>query len=850
MKFSENWLRTWVNPELSSDELAHALTMAGLEVEALEAVAPEFNNVVVAEVLEVVKHPDADRLNVCRVNVGEAQPLTIVCGASNVAVGVKVPCARIGAVLPGDFSIKQAKVRNIESSGMLCSAKELGLATESNGLWLLPSDAPVGKALREYLELDDRLFTLKLTPNRSDCSGMAGIAREVAALTGSALKPLEIQAQPVALSEQLPVQVADAQACPLYCGRLLRGVNAAAATPTWMLRRLERSGLRGISAVVDITNYVMLEMGQPLHAFDAAQLSGGITVRRARNGEELTLLNEQAVKLDAEILVIADDARALALAGIMGGQGSGVETTTQDVFLESAFFHPDAIAGKARRFGLATDSSFRFERGVDFAATRQALERATQLLLEICGGKAGEISEVRGRLPARSAIALRRSRVARVLGIALDNAQIAGLLQRLQFEFTANSPLPNPPPMPSSQSSDGTTSHSANPSKNDGQAAGYPASGRGGEREKQSSIPAGEGAIAASARHLLDDDFSVTPPSFRFDLSIEVDLIEELARLHGYDNIPAQAPQAALTMLPCSELQRPLAQVQQTLVARDYQEIVSYAFVDEQVERELCGNDHPVALQNPIASNLAVMRSSLIGGLVGALRFNLNRKQARVRLFEIGACFARASDEYVQSQRLSGLVYGAAQPEQWGAAAKQVDFYDVKADVEALFAPQPLHFVVATHPALHPGRSAQIFCAGKPVGWLGELHPQWQQQYDMPQAAVWFEVELDAATRTQVPHMSEIAKFLPVRRDLAVLVDEAVTTQTLLNAMRQAAAPCVAEVALFDVYRGRGVEQGKKSLAFRVLLQDTQKTLTDSEIEQSVALLVEAIQQHGAQLRI
>ncbi|MDP1996453.1 MAG: phenylalanine--tRNA ligase subunit beta, partial [Gallionella sp.] len=804
MKFSENWLRTWVNPALSSEALAHTLTMAGLEVEALEPVAPAFNNVVVAEVLEVVKHPNADRLNVCQVNIGEAQPLTIVCGAANVAVGVKVPCARIGAVLPGDFAIKQAKVRNVESFGMLCSEKELGLAEESQGLWLLPANAPVGKTLREYLELDDKLFTLKLTPNRSDCSGMVGVAREVAALTGSVLKSLEIQAQPVALSEQLPVQVADAQACPLYCGRLVRGVNAAAVTPAWMLRRLERGGLRGISAVVDITNYVMLELGQPLHAFDAAQLSGGITVRRARNGEVLTLLNEQAVTLDEEVLVIADDACVLALAGIMGGQGSGVETATRDIFLESAFFHPDAIAGKARRFGLATDSSFRFERGVDFATTRQALERVTQLLLEICGGKAGEISEVRSRLPARSAIALRRSRVTRVLGIELGNAHIAALLQRLQFEFSANKEAPHPNPLP----------------------------------------PAGEGATAASARHLSDDDFSVTPPSFRFDLSIEADLIEELARLHGYDNIPAQAPQAALTMLPYSELQRPLAQVQQTLVARDYQEIVSYAFVDEQVERELCGNDHPVALQNPIASNLAVMRSSLIGGLVGALRFNLNRKQARVRLFEIGACFAKVNDghgrdaapddearharfplpnplpqageganeslrefhvnEYAQSQRLSGLAYGAAQPEQWGAVAKPVDFYDIKADVEALFAPQLLHFVAATHPALHPGRSARIFCAGQAVGWLGELHPQWQQQYDMPQAAVWFEVELDAATRTQVPHMSEIAKFLPVRRDLAVLVDEAVATQTLLDAMQQAVAPYVAEVALFDVYRGKG----------------------------------------------
>jgi len=526
-------------------------------------------------------------------------------------------------------------------------------------------------------------------------------------------------------------------------------------------------------------------MGQPLHAFDAAQLSGGITVRKARNGEVLTLLNEQAVVLDEEVLVIADDARVLALAGIMGGQGSGVETATRDVFLESAFFYPDAIAGKARRFGLATDSSFRFERGVDFAATRQALERATQLLLEICGGSAGAITEVRDELPQRTAIALRHLRVARVLGITLDNIQIATLLKRLQLDFVVKG-----------------------------------------------------------------DDFSVMPPSFRFDLSIEADLIEELARLYGYDNIPAQAPQAALTMLPYSESQRPLARIQQTLVSRDYQEIVSYAFVEEQVERDLCGNDKAVALQNPIASNLSVMRSSLIGGLVGALRFNLNRRQTRVRLFEAGACFAKVNDEYVQSQQLSGLAYGATLPEQWGVAAKPVDFYDVKADVEALFAPQLLCFVTATHPALHPGRSAQIYCGGQVVGWIGELHPRWQQQYDMAQPAVWFEVELGALTQAKVPRMNEIAKFLPVRRDLAVLADEAVAVQALLDVMQQAAAPYVQEIALFDVYRGKGVEQGKKSLAFRVLLQDTQKTLTDSEIEQSVALLVDVMQRHGAQLRM
>jgi phenylalanyl-tRNA synthetase beta chain len=784
MKFSENWLRTFVNPALSSAELSHLLTMAGLEVEGMDAVAPAFNKVVVAQVLEVVKHPNADRLNVCQVSVGEAQPLTIVCGAANVAVGIKVPCARIGAVLPGDFNIKQAKVRSIESFGMLCSAKELGLAETSDGLWLLPDDPPVGTTIREYLELDDHVFTLKLTPNRSDCSSLFGIAREVSALTASPCKPLAIAPHKATLNEQLKVQVEDVTACPLYCGRLIRSVNAAVSTPIWMRRRLERSGLRSINAVVDITNYVMLEMGQPMHAFDADKLSGGITVRRANQGESLILLNEQTAQLDAEVLVIADDTRVLAIAGIMGGQGSGVEASTADVFLESAFFHPDAIAGKARRFGLATDSSFRFERGVDYAATQQALERATQLLVEICGGNVGTVSEVLGTLPVRASIGLRHSRVARVLGISLSNEQIATLLTRLQFDFVASG-----------------------------------------------------------------DDYRVTPPSFRFDMSIEADLIEELARLYGYDNIPAIAPKTSLTMLPYSESQRPMSRIQQTLVSRDYQEIVSLAFLDEQVERDLCGNQNPLKLQNPIASNLAVMRSSLIGGLVEALRFNLNRKQARVRLFEVGACFAKVNENYVQTQCLSGLAYGVNSPEQWGVAAKSVDFFDVKADVEALFAPLALRCVAATHPALHPGRCAQLYLGDKCVGWLGELHPQWQQQYDLPLAPIWFEVELDALLQRSTPNMQEVAKFLPVRRDLAVLVDDAVTVQTLLDAMQKLSAPHVSEVVLFDVYRGKGVEESKKSLAFRVLLQDTEKTLTESAIDASMQLLIEILQKNGAQLR-
>lgn len=781
MKFSENWLRTWVDPRLNSAELAHLLTMAGLEVETMEPVAPAFNAVVVAEVLEVTRHPDADRLNVCKVDVGEAEALTIVCGAPNVAAGLRVPCARIGAVLPGDFNIKQAKVRGVASFGMLCSAKELGLAAESAGLWVLPADAPVGEDLREYMDLNDTLFTLKLTPNRSDCLGMAGVAREVAAIADCELRAVQIVPVAPGVQEKLKVVVQADAACPLYCGRVVRGVNAAAVTPAWMVRRLERSGVRSISTVVDVTNYVMLEQGQPLHAFDLAKLAGGITVRYAQPAEKLALLNGQTVELQSDMLVIADDARALALAGIMGGAESGVAAETRDVFLESAFFAPDEIAGKARRLALATDSSHRFERGVDFAVTRMALERATQLLLEICGGAAGEITEARSALPQRAPITLRAGRVQRVLGMALDTAQITAVLTRLRFAFEQPS-----------------------------------------------------------------DVFSVVPPSYRFDLALESDLIEEVARIVGYDNIPALAPHAAMRMLPDPERQRPLAGLRRILVARDYQETVSYAFLDAQTELDLCGNDAPIALRNPIASHMAVMRSSLLGGLVGALRVNLARRQPRVRLFETGGCFGQG---YAQQERMAGLCYGTQYEEQWGAPARNVDFFDVKADVEALFAPATLEFVAAVHPASHPGRSAQIFLRGVMVGWIGEIHPQWLQRYDIPQTAVWFEVDLGALLRVQLPQAGVVSRFPPVRRDLAVIVDENVTAGTLLVAMQKEKAPYVAELVLFDLYRGKGMAEGKKSLAFRVLLQDTQKTLTDVEIDQSVARLLAVLQRQGAQLR-
>jgi phenylalanyl-tRNA synthetase beta chain len=784
MKFSESWLRTLANPSLSSGELSHLLTMAGLEVEEMVGVAPAFDKVVVAQVLSKEKHPDADRLNLLSVDVGQAEPLAIVCGAGNVTVGMKAPCALVGAQLPG-IEIKQAKVRGIASFGMMCSSKELGLAEESSGLLELAADAVVGQSIRAHLDLDDHLLTLKLTPNRCDCLSLNGIAREVAALTGTALQAVPAASFKQADTQSRKVSVTAAAACPRYSGRVISGVNAKAATPAWMVQRLERCGLRSICALVDVTNYVLLELGQPLHAFDLNKLNGDLEVRFARGGEKLKLLNEQTVDLQEDMLVIADGKGAVALAGVMGGADSAVDDATTDIFLESAFFAPSVIVGKSRRLGFGSDSSYRFERGVDFAATQIALDRATQLILDICGGQAGAVTEVLGALPVRHPVKLRTSRVLRVLGIALAADEIAQILSRLGMAFQQQG-----------------------------------------------------------------DEFMVTPPSYRFDIAIEEDLIEEVARVHGYEKIQPVPIQARMSILPLVEAQRPLAKLRQSTVLRDYQETINYAFVEAAWERDLCGNVAPIALKNPIASQMSVMRSSLLGGLLGALRTNLARKQPRVRLFEIGGCFANEAGSYVQHERLAGLAYGAVQSEQWGAAARNVDFYDVKGDIEALFAPRSLSFEAAVHSASHPGRSARILLDGEAIGWIGELHPQWQQQYDLPQAVVWFEVELAALLATHVPVASEVSKLPPVRRDLAVVVDERIAAQSLLTALQADKAPFVIELGLFDVYRGKGVEEGKKSLAFRVLLQDTQKTLTDVEIDKSIARLVAVLQQQGAQMRV
>lgn len=782
MQFSENWLRQFVNPDLSTEALGHAMTMAGLEVEDQQSAAAVFSGVVIGEIVEAAKHPDADRLQVCKVNVGE-EVLQIVCGAANARVGLKAPCALVGAELPG-ISIKQAKVRGVESFGMMCSEKELGLAAEASGLLELPADALVGQDIREFFQLNDTIFTLKLTPNRADCLSVYGIARDVAAMTGAPLcipkiKPVEQSSQAT-----MAVLVNAPDACPAYFGRVVQGVNAQAKTPDWMKRNLERSGIRSISAIVDITNYVLLELGQPMHAFDLNKLGDHIEVRFAKAGEQLKLLNDTEIKLKADDLVISTNTGAIALAGIMGGAPTSVNESTVDIFLESAFFTPDAIAGKARRLGISTDSSYRFERGVDFGNTLGALERATALVLEICGGKAGNITRAVSVLPSRNTVNLRYSRLLSVLGIAIAKDTVGKLLKQLGFAYT-------------------------------------------------------EGA----------DSFAVQAPTYRFDIEREEDLIEEIARLHGYDKIPAIAPIASLNMLPVAETALNKAVLADVLCAQGYQEVVTYSFVEESWERDLLGNANPIALKNPIASNMSVMRSGLWGGLLDALTYNLNRKQERAMLFEVGATYHKSKQNYSEETRIAGLFYGAAEPEQWAAETRDVDFYDVKATVEVL-THGIAEYLVEAHPALHPGQSARVYLHGKAIGWLGKLHPKWQQRYSLQKNTVLFELEVAPLLQTKVPTYQEVPKFLPVRRDIAVVVDAKLPVQTILDAVADAKIPLLQEMQLFDVYQGKGVAENKKSLAFLILMQDTHKTLIDTEAESAIAQLLKLLEkQFDAQLR-
>jgi phenylalanyl-tRNA synthetase beta chain len=785
MQVSEAWLREWSNPAVDTASLVDQLTMAGLEVDAVEPVAAAFNGVVVAEVLSMEQHPNADKLRICQVNVGQQQPLQIVCGASNVRPGLKIPAALDGAVLPGDFKIKPSKLRGEVSLGMLCSAKELGLVTQAEGLMELPADAPVGVDIRDYLSLNDNSIELGLTPNRADCLSVRGLAREVALLNQLPFTDYAMPEVAVNTAETVAVHVDDSDACPRYLGRLIQGINPQAASPLWLQERLRRSGIRSVSAVVDITNYVLLELGQPLHAFDADTLAAPVVVRRSVAGETLVLLNDQTLTLEADSLVIADQRHALALAGVMGGKSSAVSDETVNIFLECAFFSPISIAGKARQYGLHTDSSHRFERGVDSQLQHLAIERASQLILEIAGGEAGPITSIvcEAALPAPTAIVLNRATIQQLLAIEYDDAAVEAVFHGLGMQVTA-----------------------------------------------------------------IDGGWSVVPPSFRFDIAIEADLIEELARVYGYNNLPSSSLMMPTPLGKAPEAVLPLARLQDCLVDRGYQEAITYSFVDEAIQAALAPNVAVVRIQNPISSELAVMRTTLWCGLVNAALYNLNRQQTRMRLFETGLRFTQSDTGLQQDNVLAGLALGSVNDGQWAEKPRPVDFFDVKADVEALFylAAQTVVFEAAEHPALHPGQTAALIDSqGQRVGLMGMLHPSLEKQLGFDSPVFLFEIEQKALQARQLPRFQPLSKFPSVHRDLALIVDENLAASAILDCIASCNEAAIRDVQLFDVYRGPGVADGFKSIALTINLQSFDGTLAETQID---AIFINVLDTLSAQL--
>ena len=791
MKVSVNWLKEFIDIHLSVEDIARTLTMAGLEVEEITPVAAAFDHVVVAEVKTTAPHPNADKLRVCQVDAGTGAWLQIVCGAPNVAPGMRVPCALVGATLSG-LEIKQAKLRGVESNGMLCSARELGLSDEHAGLLPLANDAPIGQSIRKYLDLDDVYLTLKMTPNRGDCLSMVGIARDLAAVTGDVLKlPVVLPVSSVG-DALISVALSAPKACGRYLGRVITGVNPMATTPDWMKRRLERAGFRSIAPLIDITNYVNLERGQPMHAFDQKKLNGSIDVRFARVGEAMKLLNEQEVALQPDMLLIADERGPVAIAGVMGGLDSMVTDATTSVFLESAYFDPDVIQGKTRTLGINSDAAYRFERGVDPEGARDAIEYATQLVLKICGTSAsmmGPIVEAVGELPVRNAITVRPARVVRILGMSIPVTEMITILKRLQCDVAVEHEV-----------------------------------------------------------------LSVRPPSYRFDLEIEEDFIEEIVRIYGYEKIPANPPKSAVPMLPVAESTRARSSMRHVMVDLGYQEVINYSFTPPEWELDFAGNATPVRVANPISSQLSVMRTSLIGGLIATLQYNLNHGESRLKLFELGRCFLHdAANLDAQPELLGGLVYGSRFPEQWGEGGQkgvQSDFYSVKGDIEVLLQGLDSRFEKTTHAALHPGRSAGIFIAGKQAGVLGELHPQWQQRYDLPVAPILFQLNIAPLKAVKTPRYWPISRMQTIRRDIALQVDDKVEMQAMIDAIKTAKPASVIEFAPFDLYRGENIAQGKKSVAFRILMQDTERTLVDSEADKKVAEILEVFyKEFGATLR-
>ncbi|MFZ5560482.1 MAG: phenylalanine--tRNA ligase subunit beta [Pseudomonadota bacterium] len=790
MQFSEKWLREWISPTLDTAALCHQLTMAGLEVDDVSPVAAAFTGVVVGEVLEVVPHPGADKLRVATVNAG-GEPLQIVCGAANVRAGLRVPVAIVGAELPGGLGIKQARLRGVESFGMLCSAAELGLAEKAEGLMELAGDAPVGASIRDYLQLDDHVIGLGITPNRGDCLSIRGLAREVGVLNRLPIQHPTIIPVTAKCQSSLAVALKVPEACPIYAGRVIRNLNPGAETPLWMVERLRRSGIRAINPVVDVTNYLLVELGQPMHAFDLAKIGGGIVVRMADADESLHLLDGQTVRLRADTLVIADADKVLAMAGVMGGQESAVGDTTRDIFLESAFFAPLALAGRARSYGLHTDSSHRFERGVDFAGQAEALERATALILDICGGEPGPatLAVAAETVPARVPIPLRASRVGQVLGIELPAAEIEDILCRL-------------------------------------------------------------GLVV----EVVEGGWRVTPPSWRFDIGLEVDLIEELARIHGYDNFPRVTPRGGLCLTAQSETRPAAARIKRLLVDQGYQEAITMSFVEPGLLARFDPDRQPLALANPISADLSVMRTTLWAGLIKAVQYNQNRQQGRVRLFETGLRFVPGKDGLVQERMLAGVACGTVWPELWSNSKKPIDFFDIKGNIEGLVAlvgaSDRVAFQVARHPALHPGQTAEIVAEGRQLGWMGRLHPRLERDLGLIGPVYLFEICLDRLPGGALPLAQELSRFPEVRRDIALLADRQLPAADILAAVGEAAGPELRDCRLFDVYEGPGVAEGRRSLAIGMIWQHPERTLQEEETQARVDAVVQLLKtRFGVTLR-
>ncbi len=786
MKFSENWLREWVNPDIATNELIDQLTMAGLEVEGFESVAPELNKVVIGEIIQINQHPDADKLQITLIDVGQAKPLQIVCGAKNIYVGMKVPVAMVGAVLPGDFEIKEAKLRGTESFGMLCSEKELGLADDAQGIMDLVASLKPGTDFSKALQLDDNCIELDLTPNRGDCLSIRGVARELGVINRLEVKAPGFSEIQINSSDKLNVEVEDSVGCPCYLGRVINDIDINAKTPLWMQEKLRRGGIRSIAPLVDVTNYVMLELGQPLHAFDLAQIDEKIIVRKAKSGEKLKLLDGKELALDADTLLIADNSKILALAGIMGGEASGISSDTKSIFLECAFFNPLTIAGVARKYGIHTDSAHRFERGVDSNLQNLAIDRATELLLEIVGGKVGEIACIQAKkhLPKPKTIHLKPANIKRLLGVDFSKEEIQDILQRL-----------------------GMTIESTN------------------------------------------DDFKVTAPGWRFDIKLEADLIEELGRIYGYDKLPVDPINLSMHLPVEHENIRSIDSIKQYLVDRDYFEAVSYSFVDEKILNILGLDDGAIVLANPIASDMSAMRTSLMPGLIKAQRHNLNRQHKRIRLFETGLRFYEDDNKTQQIETISGLVCGSQTDEQWGDKSRDADFYDVKNDLEQLLGNE-FTYVKAHHSALHPGQTASININGKTCGHLGKIHPQVAKKLEIPANTILFEIDFAEVLATEVPKFKALSKFPMLRRDLSIVLDNGIVSDEVVNMIKAKDFDFVQDVRIFDVYSGDSLGADKYSLALALELQHSDRTLNDEDIDNTLNKVINTIKlEFNAELR-